>query len=63
MTTGTEIAHPFVTAPNNTVANIVEQALPANTPVTGTVGHRGVVEYSKAATATVKETYVVTTKK
>ena len=61
MTTDTGATNPYVTA-SNTVAKPVQQVQP-NAPVTGTVGHRGIVEYSKSATATVKETYVVTAKK
>jgi hypothetical protein len=60
-TAGTSAANSYVTE-SNTVAKPVQQAQP-NAPVTGTVGHRGIVEYSNSAAATVKETYVVTAKK
>jgi hypothetical protein len=36
---------------------------PISTQGTGTVGHSGVVEYSKSSAAVVRETYVVSTKK
>jgi hypothetical protein len=51
-------------AASNTVAHPVSvQPAPLAPIVTGTLGHAGVVEYSKSATAVVRETYVVTTKK
>jgi hypothetical protein len=61
MTIGTGATNPYVIT-SNTEARPVQQVQP-NAPVTGTVGHRGIVEYSNSAAATVKETYVVTAKK
>jgi hypothetical protein len=50
--------------------NTVARPVPVqSTPIsvlgtgTGTVGHSGVVEYSKSSAAVVRETYVVATKK
>ena len=60
-TAGSSAANQYV-AESNTVAKPMQQ-VQTIAPVTGTVGHRGTVEYSKSATRVVNETYVVTAKK
>ena len=53
----------YLEATNTVARPATVQPVTVSTIVTGTVGHAGVVEYSKSATAMVSETYVVATKK
>ena len=56
-------AKKFSTFTNTVSQPVAIQAEKTTTVATGTVGHAGVVEYSRSATAMVSETYVVATKK
>jgi hypothetical protein len=53
----------YIKAPGTVAHPLGVQPAPLAPITTGTLGHTGVVEYSKSTAGVVHETYVVTTKK